>query len=140
MAPKYQRLQFHILTSLCMRLYPTLASSLKREDTVVNWVTSIAMDDKTGKMTLVGEVDVSRIVKKLRKICNAELVSVEVVKPSEKKPEPEKPAPAKPAEIVVPVTHFNYPYQYQSSYANSYYQPCQNYRVVVEEPNTCVIM
>ncbi|KAH0896943.1 hypothetical protein HID58_046511 [Brassica napus] len=103
-------------------------------------VTSIAMDDKTGKMTLVGEVDVSRIVKKLRKICNAELVSVEVVKPSEKKPEPEKPAPAKPAEIVVPVTHFNYPYQYQSSYANSYYQPCQNYRVVVEEPNTCVIM
>ncbi|KAF8090563.1 hypothetical protein N665_0473s0015 [Sinapis alba] len=96
-------------------------------------VASIAMDDKTGKMTVVGEVDVSVIVKKLRKICNAELVSVEIVKPSEKKPEP--------TEIVTfPVTHFNYPYQYQSSYANSYYQPCENYRVVVEEPNTCVIM
>ncbi|KAF8090567.1 hypothetical protein N665_0473s0019 [Sinapis alba] len=90
-------------------------------------VTSIAIDDKTGKMTLVGEVDVSRIVKKLRKLCNAELVSVEVVKPPEKKPEPENPAPAKPAEIVVPVTHFNYAYQYHSSYVNSYYQPCENY-------------
>ncbi|KAL0682336.1 hypothetical protein Bca4012_049183 [Brassica carinata] len=104
-------------------------------------VTSIAMDDKTGKMTVVGEVDVPVIVKKLRKICNAELVTVEVVKPPEKKPEPEKPTPAKPAEIVAfPVTHFSYPYQYHSSYANSYYQPCDNYRVVVEEPNTCVIM
>ncbi|CAN6842613.1 unnamed protein product [Brassica oleracea] len=75
-------------------------------------VTSIAMDDKTGKMTVVGEVDVPLIVKKLRKICNAELVTVEVVKPPEKKPEPEKPTP---------VTHFSYPYQYHSSYANSYY-------------------
>ncbi|CAN6850921.1 unnamed protein product [Brassica oleracea] len=114
-------------------------------------VTSIAMDDKTGKMTVVGEVDVPVIVKKLRKICNAELVTVEVVKPPEKKPEPEKPTPAKPAEIkptpakpaeivAFPVTHFSYPYQYHSSYANSYYQPCDNYRVVVEEPNTCVIM
>ncbi|CAN6842607.1 unnamed protein product [Brassica oleracea] len=75
-------------------------------------VTSIAMDDKTGKMTVVGEVDVPLIVKKLRKICNAEIVTVEVVKPPEKKPEPEKPTP---------VTHFSYPYQYHSSYANSYY-------------------
>ncbi|CAN6850912.1 unnamed protein product, partial [Brassica oleracea] len=76
--------------------------------------------------------------KKLRKICNAELVTVEVVKPPEKKPEPEKPTPDKPAEIVAfPVTQFNNPYQYHYSYANSYYQPCDNYRVVVEEPNTC---
>ncbi|CAN7039321.1 unnamed protein product [Brassica rapa subsp. trilocularis] len=80
-------------------------------------VTSITMDDKTGKMTVVGEVDVPVIVKKLRKICNAEIITVEVVKPPEKKPEPEK-----PAEIVAfPVTHFSYPYQYHSSYANSYY-------------------
>ncbi|XP_018468689.2 heavy metal-associated isoprenylated plant protein 13 [Raphanus sativus] len=91
------------------------------------------MDDKTGKMTVVGEVDVPVIVKKLRKICNAELVTVEVVKPSEKKPEPEKPTPAI-------VTQFSYPYQYHYSYANSYYQPYDNYRVVVEEPNTCVVM
>ncbi|CAN6842615.1 unnamed protein product [Brassica oleracea] len=46
------------------------------------------MDDKTGKMTVVGEVDVPVIVKKLRKICNAEIVTVEVVKPPGKKPEP----------------------------------------------------
>ena len=85
------------------------------------------MDDKTGKMTVVGEVDTPVLVMKLRKLCNAEIVSVEVVKPPEKKPEPAKPAPAKPdttkpAEIVAfPVTHMNYPYQYHSSYANSYY-------------------
>ncbi|CAH8313477.1 unnamed protein product [Eruca vesicaria subsp. sativa] len=103
-------------------------------------VTSIAMDDKTGKMTLVGEIDVPRIVKKLRKICNAELVTVEVVKPPEKKPEPEKLTPTKPAEIVAfPITQFHHPYQYHYSSANSYYQPYENYRAV-EEPNTCVIM
>ncbi|KAJ0246303.1 Heavy metal-associated isoprenylated plant protein 13 [Hirschfeldia incana] len=99
------------------------------------------MDDKTGKMTVVGVVDVPIIVKRLRKICNAELVTVEVVKPPEKKPEPEKPTPAKPAEIVAfPVTQFNYPYQYHYSSANSYYQPCENYRVAAEEPNTCAMM
>nr|VDD17391.1 unnamed protein product [Brassica rapa] len=52
------------------------------------------MDDKTGKMTVVGEVDTPVLVMKLRKLCNAEIVSVEVVKPPEKKPEPAKPAPA----------------------------------------------
>ncbi|KAF8113166.1 hypothetical protein N665_0055s0030 [Sinapis alba] len=109
-------------------------------------VTSITMDDKTGKMTVVGEVDVPVLVMKLRKLCNAEIVSVEVVKPPEKKPEPAKPAPAKPApakpaEIVAfPVTHMNYPYQYQTSYPSSYYQPYGNSRVVVEEPNACVLM
>ncbi|CAH8307789.1 unnamed protein product [Eruca vesicaria subsp. sativa] len=109
-------------------------------------VTSITMDDKTGKMTVVGEVDVPVLVMKLRKLCNAEIVSVEVVKPPEKKPEPAKPAPAKPAPpkpadiVAFPVTHMNYPYQYQYSYASSYYQPNGNSRVVVEEPNTCVLM
>ena len=109
-------------------------------------VTSITMEDKTGKMTVVGEVDTPVLVMKLRKLCNAEIVSVEVVKPPEKKPEPAKPAPAKPdtakpAEIVAfPVTDMNYPYQYYSSYANSHYQPYGNSRVVVEEPNTCVLM
>ncbi|VVB15743.1 unnamed protein product [Arabis nemorensis] len=104
-------------------------------------VTSITMDDKTGKMTVVGEVDVSVLVIKLRKICNAEIVSVEVVKPPEKKPEPEKKPDPKPAEIVAfPVTHMNYPYQHHPSYATSYYQPYANSRVMVDEPNTCVIM
>uniref|UniRef100_A0A1J3CJU8 HMA domain-containing protein n=1 Tax=Noccaea caerulescens TaxID=107243 RepID=A0A1J3CJU8_NOCCA len=103
-------------------------------------VASITMDDKTGKLTIVGDVDVPVIVTKLRKICKAEIVSVEVVKPSEKKPEPEKPAPPKQPEIAFPV-QMMYPYQYQSSYANSYYQPHYGTsRVVVEEPNTCVIM
>ncbi|VVB15742.1 unnamed protein product [Arabis nemorensis] len=98
-------------------------------------VTSIAMDDKTGKMTVVGDVDVPVIVMKLRKICNAEIVSVEVVKPPEKKPDP------KPAEIVTfPVTHMNYPYQYHASYANSYYHPYANCGVMVDGPNTCVLM
>ncbi|KAH0859268.1 hypothetical protein HID58_087529, partial [Brassica napus] len=82
---------------------------------------SIEMDEKTGKMTVVGEVDVSKIVWKLRKICTADIVSVEVVKPSEKKSEPEKPATPKPVEILAyPITHLNYPYQCYSSYANSH--------------------
>ncbi|CAH2070206.1 unnamed protein product [Thlaspi arvense] len=107
-------------------------------------VTSIAMD-KTGKMTVVGEVDVARVVRKLRKICNADIVSVEVVKPPEKKPEPAKPAAPKPAEVIaVPVQwHPNqYQYQYTSAYADSHYQyPYAMSKVVVEEPNPgCVIM
>lgn len=98
------------------------------------------MDDKTGKMTIVGDVDVPVIVMKLRKICNVEIVSVEVVKPPEKKPEEAKPALPKQPEVAFPV-QMMYPYQYQSSYANSYYQPHYGTsRVVVEEPNTCVIM
>ncbi|KAG7537670.1 hypothetical protein ISN44_As13g015400 [Arabidopsis suecica] len=98
-------------------------------------VTSITMDDKTGKLTVVGEIDVPIIVMKLRKLCNTEIVSVEVVKPPEKKPEPEKPAPPKPApakpteNIAAPM---NYQNQYNPAYAypDSYYQP----------NNTCVIM
>ncbi|CDY52841.1 BnaA10g28460D [Brassica napus] len=94
------------------------------------------MDDKTGKMTVVGEVDTPVLVMKLRKLCNAEIVSPEPAKPA-----PAKPDTAKPAEIVAfPVTHMNYPYQYHSSFANSHYQPYGNSRVVVEEPNTCVLM
>ncbi|CAN8252719.1 unnamed protein product [Cochlearia groenlandica] len=104
-------------------------------------VNSITIDDKTGKLTVIGQVDVPVIVTKLRKICNAEIVSVEDVKPPEKKPEPAKPAPPKPAEIVAFPVQMSYPYQYHSSYANSYnYQPYGNSRVVVEEPNICVIM
>ncbi|KAJ0246301.1 hypothetical protein HA466_0178480 [Hirschfeldia incana] len=75
-------------------------------------VTSIAIDDKTGKMTVVGEVDVPRIVKKLRKICEADIVTVEVVKPPEKKPDD----PKKPEEPVAYPISYMYPY-------HSYYQP-----------------
>ncbi|KAL1206736.1 Heavy metal-associated isoprenylated plant protein 14 [Cardamine amara subsp. amara] len=81
-------------------------------------LTSIAIDDKTGKMTVVGEVDLPDIVMKLRKICNAEIVSVEVVKP----PEEKKPDPAKPGEAVVFSVPMNYPCQYYPPpYAYSYY-------------------
>ncbi|KAL1206735.1 Heavy metal-associated isoprenylated plant protein 14 [Cardamine amara subsp. amara] len=105
-------------------------------------VTSITMDDKTGKMTVVGDVDVSVIVIKLRKICNTEIVSVEVVKPPEKKPEEKKPEEKKPdplKPVAYPVYH---PYQYYPSYAtNSYYhQPYATSKVVMDEPNSCVIM
>ncbi|KAG2333031.1 hypothetical protein Bca4012_017312 [Brassica carinata] len=102
-------------------------------------VTSIAMDDKTGKMTVVGEVDVPKLVKKLRKICTADIVSVEIVKPPEKKEE----KPKQPEVIVNPITYWNNQYQYQyhpASYASSYYPPCGYSRVVVEEPRPCVIM
>ncbi|XP_006281568.2 heavy metal-associated isoprenylated plant protein 13 [Capsella rubella] len=105
-------------------------------------VASIAFD-KTGKMTVVGEIDAPVIVMKLRKLCNTEIVSVEVVKPPEKKPEEKKPeakpaAPAKPEIVAWPVQMSN-PYQYHPAYANCYYQPYETSRVVVDEPG-CVIM
>ncbi|CDY56159.1 BnaA03g12520D [Brassica napus] len=101
-------------------------------------VTSVAMDDKTGKMTVVGEVDVPKLVKKLRKICTADVVSVEVVKPPEKK-EPEK--PKQPEVIVNPVAYWSNQYQYHpATYASSYCPPCGYSRVVVEEPGPCVIL
>ncbi|EOA14187.1 hypothetical protein CARUB_v10027339mg [Capsella rubella] len=110
-------------------------------------VASIAFD-KTGKMTVVGEIDVPVIVMKLRKLCNTEIVSVEVVKPPEKKPEEKKPeekkpeakpaAPAKPEIVAWPVQMSN-PYQYNPAYANYCYQPYGTSRVAVDEPG-CVIM
>ncbi|EOA14213.1 hypothetical protein CARUB_v10027368mg [Capsella rubella] len=99
-------------------------------------VTSIAFD-KTGKMTVVGEIDAPVIVMKLRKLCNTEIVSVEVVKPPEKKPEEKKPE-AKPEIVAWPVQMSN-AYQYNPAYANCYYQPYETSRVVVDEPG-CVIM
>ncbi|XP_010482643.1 PREDICTED: uncharacterized protein LOC104761284 [Camelina sativa] len=106
-------------------------------------VASISLDDKTGKMTIVGEVDVSAIVMKLRKLCNTEIVSVEVVKPPEKKAEPEKKPEAKPAEkpevVAWPIPMNYHQYQYNPAYANSYYQPQGNSRFVGDEPG-CVIM
>ena len=90
--------------------------------------------DKSGKMTIVGEVDVPAVVMKLRKLCNTEIVSVDDVKPPVKKPEPEKPAES----IAYPVP-MNYAYQFNPAYANSYYQPYGNSRFVTDESN-CVIM
>lgn len=86
------------------------------------------MDDKTGKMTVVGEVDVSVIVMKLRKICNADIVSVDDVKPTEKKSEPKKPNEFIPYAYPYP---YPYPYPYNPAYA--YVDSCY-------QPNTCVIM
>ncbi|KAJ4870392.1 Copper transport protein family [Raphanus sativus] len=105
-------------------------------------VTSIEMDDKTGKMTVVGEVDVPRLVKKLRKICTADIVSVEIVKPPEKKEEKKEPEKPKQPEVIVnPITYWNNQYQYHpASYASTYYPPCGYSRVVVEEPRPCVIL
>ncbi|CAH8279405.1 unnamed protein product [Arabidopsis lyrata] len=97
-------------------------------------VTSITMDDKTGKLTVVGEIDVPIIVMKLRKLCNTEIVSVEVVKPPEKKPEPEKPAPPKPAPPK-PTENIAAPMNYQNQYNPAYAYPDSYY-----QPNTCVIM
>lgn len=64
-------------------------------------------------MTVIGEVDVPRIVKKLRKICEADIVTVEVVKPPEKKPD----EPKKPEEPVAYPISYLYPY-------HSYYPYC----------------
>lgn len=46
------------------------------------------MDVKEGKLTVVGEIDAFMIVKKLKKICYTEIITVGPAKEPEKKPEP----------------------------------------------------
>ncbi|KAG7605850.1 hypothetical protein ISN45_At05g048270 [Arabidopsis thaliana x Arabidopsis arenosa] len=77
-------------------------------------VTSITIDDKTGKLTVVGDIDVPIIVMKLRKLCKTEIISVDAVKPPEKKPEPEKPAPPKPSEKIASPVPMNLAERVQS--------------------------
>ncbi|KAH0937823.1 hypothetical protein HID58_005284 [Brassica napus] len=57
-----------------------------------------SVDVKEGKLTVVGEIDAFIIVKKLKKICYTEIITVGPAKEPEKKPEP-KPDP-KPLQVI----------------------------------------
>ncbi|XP_010442814.1 PREDICTED: uncharacterized protein LOC104725786 [Camelina sativa] len=80
---------------------------------------------KDDKLTVTGEIDTYIIVKKLKKVCYTEIISVGPVKEPEKKPDPKK--PPEPPEVV-----YWYPPQVPPYY--QHFNGC-----VYEDPNTCVI-
>ncbi|KAK9291678.1 hypothetical protein L1049_019627 [Liquidambar formosana] len=65
----------------------------------ISGVESISMETKDQKLTVTGDIDPVLIVRKLRKLCGTEIVSVGPAK-EEKKEEPKKVEPKKPEELV----------------------------------------
>ncbi|OMO66867.1 hypothetical protein COLO4_30303 [Corchorus olitorius] len=115
-------------------------------------VDSVALDTKDSKLTVTGDIDPVVAVRKLRKLCYTEIVSVGPAKePEKKKEEPKKEEPKKPAETkkdppkdqVIPF--YPYPIVYHNQYSQmpSYYThselPAYPYKVVQEEAPGCII-
>ncbi|MED6111737.1 hypothetical protein PIB30_055021 [Stylosanthes scabra] len=105
-------------------------------------VESVSVDMKDLKMTIIGEVDPVTVVAKLRKLCHAELLSVgpakedkkEETKKEDKKGDDKKKDPKEEmADLVKAYEHY-YTHQMRQPYPYHYY-----YRVVEEDPNSCVI-
>ncbi|XP_023633269.1 heavy metal-associated isoprenylated plant protein 12 [Capsella rubella] len=87
-----------------------------------------AVDVKDGKLTVTGEIDAYIVVKKLKKVCFTEIISVGPVKEPEKKPpEPKKPDEPKPPEVIC---------HYVPSPCPPPYYPY--YRCGNDDPNACV--
>ncbi|MCL7047394.1 hypothetical protein MKW94_006710 [Papaver nudicaule] len=110
-----------------------------RSVTGISGVDSISVDMKDKKLTVIGDVDATLIVKKLRRHCHTTIVSVGPAKePEKKKEEPKKEEPKKvepkkeePKKIVYdPVVDAYKAYDPQMI---TYYQS------VEENPNACVI-
>ncbi|MCL7028006.1 hypothetical protein MKW94_025899 [Papaver nudicaule] len=105
-----------------------------RSVTGISGVDSISVDMKGKKLTVIGDVDATLIVKKLRRHCHTTIVSVGPAKePEKKKEEPKKVEPKKvePKKIVYdPVVDAYRAYNPQMI---TYYQS------VEENPNACVI-
>ncbi|XWS61230.1 hypothetical protein CRYUN_Cryun07bG0108000 [Craigia yunnanensis] len=109
-------------------------------------VDSVSMD-KDQKLTVTGDIDPVVAVRKLRKLCYAEILSVGPAKePEKKKEEPKKEEPKKPAEakkdpskepIALPYTMVYHPP------IPTYYPPVPDYytygKSVEEDPAGCVI-
>ncbi|CAN0902850.1 Heavy metal-associated isoprenylated plant protein 39, partial [Linum grandiflorum] len=143
--------------------------ALKRV-TGISGVDSVSMDMKEKKLTVTGDFDPVKVVRKLRKLCHTDIVSVgEPKKPEDdkkkkeeddkKKKEAEAAAAAKkqaedagkdkkaPEPVVVP-------YYYNHAHPNSYYHnynyapyPARNYsfngrhgHVVGDDPNACKLV
>lgn len=89
------------------------------------------MDTKDQKLTVTGDIDPVLIVRKLRKLCMTEIVSVGAAK-EEKKEEPKKEEPKKPVEFVKAYPAY---YSYNPPPMAAYcYAPIPD-----ENPNACVI-
>ncbi|KAL1069744.1 hypothetical protein V6Z11_D12G286500 [Gossypium hirsutum] len=106
-------------------------------------VESVALD-KDQKLTLTGDVDPVVAVRKLRKVCYTEIVSVGPAKePEKKKDEPKKDEPKKPADTSKdPPKGAVVQYVYHPSMPQ-YYPPVPDYysygKSVEEDPAGCVI-
>ena len=102
-------------------------------------VTSISMDMKDKKLTVIGDVDPVSIVGKLRKLCRTEILSVGPAKePEKKKEEPKKEEPKKEDPKKKPedqVADLVKAYQAYNPYHTTQYYV----RSVEEDPNACVI-
>ncbi|KAL6320782.1 hypothetical protein AAG906_008782 [Vitis piasezkii] len=90
-------------------------------------VTSISVDMKDKKLTVIGDVDPVCIVSKLRKFCRTEILSVG---PAKKEPKKEEKKDAKDQLADLVKAH----QAFYSQYAPHYYV-----RSVEEDPNACVI-
>ncbi|XVF12553.1 hypothetical protein REPUB_Repub08aG0128600 [Reevesia pubescens] len=107
-------------------------------------VDSVSLDSKDQKLTVTGDIDPVVAVRKLRKLCHTEIVSVGPAKePEKKKEEPKKEPPKKPADP--PKEPVVYPYQlvYHPPMP-TYYPPAPDYynygtKSVEEDPAACVI-
>ncbi|RYR06583.1 hypothetical protein Ahy_B05g073901 isoform C [Arachis hypogaea] len=106
-------------------------------------VESVSVDMKDLKMTIIGEADPVTVVGKLRKLCHVEIVSVgpakeekkEEAKKEEKKGGEEKKKDPKEEMADLIKAYEQYYNQTRQPYPYHYY-----YRVVEEDPNSCVII
>ena len=106
-------------------------------------VESVSVHMKDLKMTIIGEADPVTVVGKLRKLCHVEIVSVgpakeekkEEAKKEEKKGGEEKKKDPKEEMADLIKAYEQYYNQTRQPYPYHYY-----YRVVEEDPNSCVII
>ncbi|XVF09949.1 hypothetical protein REPUB_Repub07fG0141400 [Reevesia pubescens] len=112
----------------------------------ISGVDSVSFDTKDQKLTVTGDIDPVVAVRKLRKLCHTEIVSVGPAKePEKKKEEPKKEEAKKPGEtkkdpvkepIHCPCTVVYHP-------PITYYPPVLDYytygKCVEEDPAACVI-
>ncbi|KAL4363637.1 hypothetical protein GQ457_04G013210 [Hibiscus cannabinus] len=111
-------------------------------------VESVSFDSKDQKLTVIGDIDPVKAVRKLKKLCHTEIVSVGPAKePEKKKEEPKKEEPKKAEESKkdAPKASLVYPYPlvYQPQMATHSYSSMPEYysygKVVHDEPGGCVI-
>ncbi|CBI22643.3 unnamed protein product, partial [Vitis vinifera] len=101
-------------------------------------VTSISVDMKDKKLTVIGDVDPVCIVSKLRKFCRTEILSVGPAKePEKKKEEPKKEEPKKEEKKDAKEQLADLVKAHQAFYPQ--YAPHYYVRSVEEDPNACVI-
>ncbi|CAL0303357.1 unnamed protein product [Lupinus luteus] len=100
-------------------------------------VESLSVDKNDKKFTLIGDIDPVQVVRKLKKLCHVEIVSVGPAK-EEKKEEPKIEDKKKDEkEIIAEILKTHEAYYYHMRMAQSYPYYC--YKTVEEDHSGCVI-